>query len=174
MELRTPAPLSDDEIHHFAESTPKTPFSKPPAAGEQVNGDVLSTPTPPGLTPRTMISGPVVFSLAGSEVVGTDSNRQPRVSKQVGRQPVAAGNQTRRIVRTTAEPPAATASEAIRPPARCRVSRWQTSPEKTQTSSGTISDAGVGCFAGGSCGDFVGIGRSDVHLVRHDQEDYQF
>ena len=46
MELRTPAPLSDDEIHHFAKTVPTAPLPQPGSVGEQVDGDVLATPTP--------------------------------------------------------------------------------------------------------------------------------
>ncbi len=77
MELRTPAPLSDDEIYHFAETVPTGPLPEPPSSGKQVDGDVLATPTPAGVTPQTMMSDPVVVTLNGPEAVVSDPTVVP-------------------------------------------------------------------------------------------------
>ena len=77
MELRTPARLSDDEIYHFAETAPTAPPSQPPSIGQPVASDVLSTPTPAESTPRTMISDPVIVTLAGPTPAGSDSVPAP-------------------------------------------------------------------------------------------------
>ena len=78
MELRTPAPLSDDDIYHFAETAqPIAPLAAVSSYGEIVGGDVSSTPTPSGLTPQTMISDPVIVTLAGSGTVAPGSDAVP-------------------------------------------------------------------------------------------------
>jgi von Willebrand factor type A domain len=75
MELRTPAPLSDDEIHHFAETAqPTAQLASSPSYEQTVGGDVPSTLTPSELTPRTMISDPVIVTLSGSGPVASGSD----------------------------------------------------------------------------------------------------
>jgi hypothetical protein len=75
MELRTPPPLSDDEIYRFAETA--APAPNPPLVDEQKNGDILSTPTPPRSSPGTIISDPVVVNLGSSGAVVTSVSTAP-------------------------------------------------------------------------------------------------
>ena len=110
MELRTPAPLSDDDTYHFAETVhPTAPLATTPTR-EIVGADVSSTPTPSELTPRTMISDPVVVTIAGSSTVASGpgslsateqtsgqvavNNGQSQPSTLGGNQPVPAAAST--------------------------------------------------------------------------------
>jgi hypothetical protein len=103
MELRTPAPLSDDEIYHFAETAAKAPSSKPASVGEQVSADVLAKPTPSGLTPRTMISDPVIVTLGGPGAVLSSSTAAP-TSEQAGAEP-AGSDGTSKVLDGAEKPP---------------------------------------------------------------------
>ena len=68
---------------------------------------MLSTPTPSGLTPRTMISDPVIVTLGGSGAVVSDSkSRRPLPSKLAP----SAGPMENPRSRTVAERPASRAS----------------------------------------------------------------
>ena len=58
------------------------------------DGDVSSTPTPAGLTPRTMISDPVVVTLGGSGAVVSDSAAAP-ASEQAGTEPAGANGKSK-------------------------------------------------------------------------------
>jgi hypothetical protein len=90
MELRTPAPLSDDDTYHFAETTqPTARLATSHTRAEIVGGDVSSTPTPTGTIPQTMISDPVIVTLAGSGTVASGSSAA-RPTEQTGTQ--IAGN----------------------------------------------------------------------------------
>ncbi len=90
MELRTPAPLSDDDIYQFAERVqPTAPLATSPTHGEVVGGDVSSTPTPSETIPQTMISDPVIVTLASSGTVASGSDTLPP-TEQTGSQ--IAGN----------------------------------------------------------------------------------
>jgi hypothetical protein len=66
MAMRTPTPLSGDEVYHLAATGPSTPSSQPASSGEQAKSDVLATPIASGPAPRTMISEPVVVNLGGT------------------------------------------------------------------------------------------------------------
>jgi von Willebrand factor type A domain len=109
MELRTPAPLSDDEVYHFAESVPPAPSSQPPAVGKPVNGDVLSTPTLPGSVPSTMISDPVIVNLGNTGAAGSDSKSVP-ASHQPGAQPLGPDEKAQVFERAEAQPAGSTSS----------------------------------------------------------------
>lgn len=115
MELRTPAPLSDDDVHQSAQATPTAPVSKPLSVQEQVDGDVLSTPTPRGLTPRTMISNPVVVSLGGSGPVDSDPAVAP-AREQTGVETAGAHGKSKPLDGGEQQPsPAASAASESNP-----------------------------------------------------------
>ena len=68
MELRTPAPLSDDDVYRFAgTSAPTVALSAHPANSKSPDdGDAARAVASVGDTPKTIISDPVVVCLTGS------------------------------------------------------------------------------------------------------------
>ena len=100
MELRTPPPLSDDKIYRFAETA--TPAPNPPLVNEQTNANVLSTPTPPSSSPRTIISDPVVVNLGSSGAAVTTVSTAPALS-QIATE-LAAGDKSRLSDRAERQP----------------------------------------------------------------------
>ena len=84
MELRTPPPLSDDEIYRFAENATPAALSNPPAHEQtNVDGDITSMPTASEPTPRTMISDPVIVTLTGSGTAASGSDALPPTEQTV-------------------------------------------------------------------------------------------
>jgi von Willebrand factor type A domain len=91
MELRTRARLSDDDVYHFAETAqPTVQLATSPSYEQTTGGDVSSTVTPSELTPRTVISDPVIVTLAGSGQVASGADALSP-SEQTGTQ-VAGSN----------------------------------------------------------------------------------
>ena len=64
MDLRTPAPLSDDEIYGFAEAAQPVVSGSAPAARSTSLG--IDVSVAPASAPKTMISDPVIVCLDGS------------------------------------------------------------------------------------------------------------
>jgi von Willebrand factor type A domain len=79
MELRTPAPLSDEDIYHFAETMPPTAsLAMAPTHG---GSDIAATPPPTEPPPKTMISDPVIVTLAGTATGPSGSDVVPPIEQ---------------------------------------------------------------------------------------------
>jgi von Willebrand factor type A domain len=123
MELRTPAPLSDDDIYGFAETArPKAP-SALPSARETGNGaDVAIAPTSQGSMPKTMISDPVVVCLTGSgspvlESAATTEQKVTVVTPETGEsKPVIPGKSVAPALASSPKPGDPSASGGPRGP----------------------------------------------------------
>ena len=86
MELRTPAPLSDDDTYHFAETgQPTAPSAVAHTHADIIDGDGASTSTPSETAPRTIISDPVIVTLGGSSTATSGSGALPS-TEQTGAQ----------------------------------------------------------------------------------------
>jgi hypothetical protein len=78
MELRTPAPLSDDDVYRFAETgAPAVTLSVHTANSKSPDGEVARARASGGDMPKTVISDPVVVCLTGSGPAVSDSEAAP-------------------------------------------------------------------------------------------------
>ncbi len=177
MELRTPAPLSDDDIYHFAETAqPAAPSAASPTYGESVGGDVSSTPTPLGMTPQTMISDPVIVTLAGPGTVASGSGALPP-TEQMGAQVPTNNGESKPSTVAGDQPilPAKPTPVQGNPGASAgngpQVKKLRTRRRKRVRVRYLMQAWGVSLVR--PRGDLVGIGRGDFHVGRHHQEDHQ-
>ena len=93
----------------------------------------LATPTPAGLTPRTMISDPVIVTLGGSGVAVSESTAAPVLSKPA---PRPAGADGKSKASDECEE-----SSQIRPPPR--------DPSKSETTVRCDASGPISCGRGG-------------------------
>ena len=161
MELRTPAPLSDDEIYRFRgdrASRQRLDQHRRLLASTSLGGEVSVGADADGVTPKTMISDPVVVCLDGSGAAGSDSVRRP---------PTASGDRRarRRTPASRRPAPCPDSHAALRRPGRARQgdsgrqrrpSGQQAARPAAPASPCALFDAGMGRFVGRSRGDFVG------------------
>jgi len=103
MALRTPTPLSNDEVYHLAETGLSAPSSQPTSSEEQAKGDVLSIPIPSEPALPTMISEPVVVNL-GSTLTTSLASPKETASGQTDIEPTRGSGGVKISEAGTAQP----------------------------------------------------------------------
>ena len=177
MDLRPPAPMSDEDRYWLAQrgrlASTSPSVSRPADEGDQKGGDAATVPARSGVKVETIVADRVVIGAAGLGATGTDSTTEA--------QPSLAQSGTT-LPENTAESVAAAAPSS--PEVSSAASAPSTGSNRTPRGSKLRPRrrrrvrlryliASLGGLVSGPRGDLVGLGRCDLRIDGCDQEDPQ-